>query len=443
MTDKSENNSDDIRDDLFSESINNIRRVLDPIVEGSRGGVLALFVLTLIMWVLNITGLEAVNLLLAYVGLFLIFFAFTMPKLILVVIPVEGFSAWLRDEDASQGAAESLGKLSKIAIWIFFAFSMNSLVLATWSFSESPMSFWGLELIVITFAAWGAVYNARGNMSKKLTSGYLVIAAVALIWSTFGITLDYGVPDQVRDESGNIVVMYNPVTKEFAPEVDVKSCTIKRPCYAADGNALEPVTQESVNNRNPKVWIGTLVDFPYFWQTLVGIVTLTLLLVFVPGVRGAIVPVAIVAALAGAVWYMFVLEGVTSSVKASAVATSTTDCGGKITPKVMETFILKKGCSYIFDQRLMPDGFDIAPTQAGIDGKLFWTENTKHRTTAGRKEARIDTVEDAFVGRNELRMFFAPFGSSDGEIKLMRDRLTKKSAARLTAATAKLLAEAK
>lgn len=418
---------------LYTELSNNAKRIIDPVVGGVRGGVILLFIITVLMWICNIAGFNGVNIILAFFGLGLIGFVFTKPDLLLHVIPIEGFFSWLRDEDASQGAANSLGKLSRIGIGVIFAFSMNSVALATWSFAQAPMAFWGLELIIIAFASWGAIYRSRGDMSKKITAGYLTVAALALIWSTFGITLDYGVPDQVRDESGNIIVMYNPVTKEFAPDVSVSECASRlNGCFGVEGNKLEPVTQESVNNRNPKVWLGKTVDLPYFWQTLVGIVTLTLLLVFVPGVRGAIVPVALIAVLLGAVWYMLSLERSPSS-KVSTVATSTTDCGGKITPKVGETFVLKKGCSYIFDQRLMPDGFDIAPIQAGIDGTMFWVKNPKHRTTAGHKEARIDTVEDAFVGRSELRMFFAPFKSSDSDIKLLRTKLRESSTEALAA----------
>jgi hypothetical protein len=247
---------------LSQEIFNNARRIVNPFVEGLRGGVLSLLALTMLMWLANIAGLAALNIPFALIGIMAIGFVLTKPALILYLIPVEASFAWLRDEDVSQGAAGAIQTLSRAAVWILFVFSMNSILLTTWSFQENPGAFWMLELVIFTLALLAAIYGSRGVWTRRLSTAYLLVVTVALIWTTFGPAYN----DQMFDaQNGQPLHMIDPATGKIDPLGRTPTECESTTCFSpVTGRELVPATETDALRRNPDdfaaVAIGKIAD---------------------------------------------------------------------------------------------------------------------------------------------------------------------------------------
>ncbi len=249
--------------------VEHLKWLLQPISFIARGSLLTLVGMLLIMWLINLVY-HPLNFIPAIIGLLAIAGVLTSSTVLAHSIPIGAIFTFLKDRDVSQGIANTPGNLAKVGLIYLHVFSMSSVVLATYSFGEAPFAFWGLLLVIVAFTTLGLVYGKRGNWSRRLQLLYLTGAFLALLWSTFGISLNYNLPEEVSDENGAAVVMYNPVTKEIVPDLSPADCTETKPCYAKDGVGvkLEPLTTEEANWRNPKVGVVKLLELtgsPWFW----------------------------------------------------------------------------------------------------------------------------------------------------------------------------------
>lgn len=260
----------------FERTVEEAEGVAAHFSELFRNAVLAIFFGSLLMWILNFVY-APVNMLFGIVFVGMLLKLFTKPKVLLYVLPLEGFFAFLRDEDVSQGLAAGPEKLSKLGLFAIYTLSLNAIILATWSFWNNgfgaAMSYWGFWLVTIAIGSLSAVMGGGrfGSFAKRLQMGYLILVALSLVWNT--INLGYALPEEVSDENGKAVVMYNPQTGQIVDDLSPADCR-KKSCFAADGIdvKLVPLPKEEAERRNPKAWVGKALnasESPMFWPLLI------------------------------------------------------------------------------------------------------------------------------------------------------------------------------
>lgn len=266
------NPTEGLDDLLLAKAQHYARHIIRPLT----AAVLTLLGASIIMWALNWLY-KPLNMLVGLVMVLAIAYILSRPKIIVFSLPIEGFFAFLRDEDISQGAASGTAKLSRLALFVIYVLSMNAIILATWSFWNNgfgaAMSYWGLWLVTIAIGSITTIGGGRfGAMAKKLQRGYLILVALSLVWNT--VDVGYALPEKVSDERGNAIVMFNPQTSQIVADLSPADCTVSKPCFASDGIGVElvPLPKEEAEKRNPKAWAGKALnasESPLFWPGLI------------------------------------------------------------------------------------------------------------------------------------------------------------------------------
>lgn len=272
MNQSNPNQPEGLDDLLFAKAQHYARHIIRP----STAAILTLLGASIIMWLLN--GMyKPLNMLIGLVMVLAIAYILSRPKIVVFSLPIEGFFAFLRDDDVSQGAAGGLGKLSKLGLFVIYVLSMNAIILATWSFWNNgfgaAMSYWGLWLVTIAIGSLSAVMGGGrfGSFAKRLQMGYLILVALSLVWNT--IDLGYALPDKVSDAKGNAIIMFNPQTSQIVTDLSPADCKAKA-CYASDGIGVKliPLPAEEASKRNPRAWVGKALnasESPMFWPLLI------------------------------------------------------------------------------------------------------------------------------------------------------------------------------
>ncbi len=145
-------------------------------------------VVIIAMWGINIVGLKEANFVFFFLGGFLILSLGSAPFLILSGAGLGVVVHGLRDDDLSKGAVAGVQGLYKIVIGSLFGFWVASGILATWSFRESPFSFFPIIAMIMLLAVMSSVFGLKG---KKVPIAIITTYAVAVIgiaaWKTISI----------------------------------------------------------------------------------------------------------------------------------------------------------------------------------------------------------------------------------------------------------------
>lgn len=417
-------NEDPKKMSVFARTAEEAEGVAAHFTELLRGAALTVFLGSLFMWVMN--GIYApINMLFGLVFIAILFVVFTKPKVLLYIIPLEGFFAFLRDEDVSQGAAAGPEKLSKLGLFAVYTLSLNAIILATWSFWNNgvgaAMSYWGLWLVTIAIGSLSAVIGGGrfGAMAKKLQMGYLILVALSLVWNT--LNLGYALPEEVSDANGNAVVMYNPQTRQIVADLSPADCTAVTPCFAADGIGVEliPLPKEEAERRNPNAWAGNaigLTDRPLFWP-----IVLVLLVIAGYGYSRnrsltGLMPAFAVGALVLAgylAWPTLKDSNFSSSASAASVAmVSNTNCDSPEPVSIGSRVTLSRNsgpCLANLSERIMLVAMDEKHDMIAAQGALIdWSNPNAPTLKNGEFPESIEFVVAPFgdttiITRNELR----------------------------------------
>lgn len=156
--------------------------------------ILSMCGLITMMWLLNIAGVQGLNLLLFFIGALATIAVTTSPKALFYFLSGGTVIAELRDEDLSQGSVKGLVALYRTAIWALFGFCILSGALATWSFALAPMAFWVLAAAIVTIVATMLAYKMKGSWLPMIVIIYSFLVLIAALSATLT-----GKPVSVQD----------------------------------------------------------------------------------------------------------------------------------------------------------------------------------------------------------------------------------------------------
>lgn len=158
-----------------------------------------------VMWGLNVTGFKFVNaFIFAFGGLF-IFVQATRPIALAGVAAAGASVAWMADRDVSKGALQGLSVFYRVVLGALFGFWVLAGLLATWSFEESPRSFFIIMGMILMVTVTTATFKmATGKLSAKIIITYSVVVMLTAFWQTL-------TPEQKA---------MVPLVEDTAPKVD-------------------------------------------------------------------------------------------------------------------------------------------------------------------------------------------------------------------------------
>lgn len=143
------------------------------------------FVSTLVMWLLNISGLKEVNFLFFFVGGMYLVTKLSHPKIVVSAAVAGAGVQGLRDEDITQGAAKGTVVLYQIFLGILLGFWILAGILSTWSFALSPASFFPIAAMGMVIAITIEFFDMKGNVFPIVIIGYALVIIAIATWKTF------------------------------------------------------------------------------------------------------------------------------------------------------------------------------------------------------------------------------------------------------------------
>lgn len=154
-------------------------------VELMRKFILVVLGSVVVMWGLNIAGLQYVNLFIGMAGLLVILSAMVNPKMIAGGGAIGGLIAMLVDSDKSQGVFKGIEWMYRATMAAGLGFLFASFTLATWDFSTNPFQFWVIFVGVLILILIEQVYRTNSQMAKSFIGFYSVCAILIAGWNTF------------------------------------------------------------------------------------------------------------------------------------------------------------------------------------------------------------------------------------------------------------------
>ena len=138
-----------------------------------------------VMWGFNVMGYKLVNsFLFAFGGIFILVQA-TRPISLAAAATAGAGVARLGDKDVSQGALQGLQALYRVTLGAIFGFWVLAGLLATWSFEESPVSFFIIMGMIMMIAITVAVFKMTSTkLAGKIIIAYSVVVLLSAFWQT-------------------------------------------------------------------------------------------------------------------------------------------------------------------------------------------------------------------------------------------------------------------
>ncbi len=136
---------------------------------------IALVIVTLVMWILNVFGLMGINLIPFFLGAIGIVAVSTSLGAVTAATTLGGVAAFLNDRDISQGMAGGISMLGRVIWGLLLGWFIIAGFLATWSFSNSPGAFFNVAAASLTAMVLLQFY--RITTGKWLVGGVLIYCA--------------------------------------------------------------------------------------------------------------------------------------------------------------------------------------------------------------------------------------------------------------------------
>ncbi len=136
-------------------------------------------------WFCNIIGIKEANAVLFFLGAFLIGAKTLLnPALLGASGGIGLLLGWLNSEGAAKGAGKGIYFLYQASVWTLLWFTLTTMVLATWSFQESPGSFWVFAMGTMVMALAVTAYKVEGKTTFTLIAIYAIVVMASAGWQT-------------------------------------------------------------------------------------------------------------------------------------------------------------------------------------------------------------------------------------------------------------------
>jgi hypothetical protein len=211
-----------------------------------------LFVLVLLMWLFNIFGAQWLNIPFALAGLAMILFVGFAPSNMKHSLVLGGISAVFRQRKLYEELRSGISVHYRIIIAAAYAYTMTAFTLMTWSFVESPGSFWiGFTGVLVLLMAQ-QLYGIGARMMPIFVTGYVALCIMISLWGTLGGAYSGRAFDP---QTGAALYMVDPTTGNIDSLKRTPAKCQMSNCYSAEtGAKLVPMNQNQALTRNVSAW---------------------------------------------------------------------------------------------------------------------------------------------------------------------------------------------